>query len=186
MVPMDHTSGKQKFLALLRGINVGGHHKVPMKDLQHAFQSLGFSGIKTLLNSGNVVFEGSPFNGEEMENKIESHLSTVFGFPIPVVVRKVDDIGKLIKAAPFKDIELHQDIRLYVTFLKKTPEKTMAIPWVSDDGSFQIRDITENMICSVLDVSQTKSTDAMKVLEKNFGKQITTRNWNTLVKIVTL
>ncbi len=71
-------------------------------------------------------------------------------------------------------------------FFKDISAKTMDFPWTADDGSFQILSVKDRMVYSVLDVSQTKSTDAMNVLEKIFGKQITTRNWNTLLKIVAL
>ena len=183
---MNHISGKQKYVALLRGINVGGHHKVPMAQLKQEFQALGFTAIQTLLNSGNVVFEGDPVEEESLEKMLADHLSHSFEFPIPVLVRGVADIKNSIHAAPFKNIEVHKDIRLYVTFFKEIPAKTMDFPWVSDDGSFQILLVKNKMVFSVLDVSQTKSTDAMNVLEKIFGKQITTRNWNTLLKIVAL
>ena len=181
---MDPISGKQKYVALLRGINVGGHHKVPMAELKKEFQAMGFAGIQTLLNSGNVIFNGDPGKEESLEKMVADHLSQSFGFPIPVLIRKVADIKNTINAAPFHGIEVHKDIRLYVTFFKDIPAKTMDFPWKSDDGSFQILSVKDSMVYSVLDVSQTKSNEAMNVLEKYFGKQITTRNWNTLLKIV--
>lgn len=180
---MEKNPQGQKYTALLRGINVGGHHKVPMAELQQEFRSLGFTGIKTLLNSGNVIFEGDPVKEESLEIVVADHLSHSFGFPIPVMIRKVNDIKNAIKTAPFKDIEVHQDLRLYVTFIKKMQEKTMDFPWIADDGSFQILSVKDRMVYSVLDVSQRKTPDAMNVLEKLFGKEITTRNWNTLLKI---
>ena len=81
---------------------------------------------------------------------------------------------------------MHKDLRLYVTFLKESPKEEFPLPWKSQDGAFQMLEINDRMIFSILDVSVSKTTDAMNVLEKNFGKEITTRNWNTLLKIVAL
>lgn len=176
-------SEKLNYIAFLRGINVGGYHKVPMSELQTSFESMGFTGVKTLLNSGNVFFQGEYSEEEALEEKIADQLAKTFGFPIPVLIRKGEDIQNIIKKDPFKRVQAHKDIRLYITLLKKLPKESLDLPWVSDDGSFQILEIKDRLICSVLDVSKSKTTDAMNVLEKKFSKDITTRNWNTLLKI---
>ncbi len=175
---------KSKCIALLRGINVGGHKKVPMADLKKMMTDLGFENIKTLLNSGNVVFSTSEKNIKILENRIAEALEETFDFPVPVLVRKATDFQKLIKNNPFGNIEIHKDIRLYVTFLKSPAKNThFEIPWLSEDRSYQIIDFSGSEIISVLDVSEKKTTDAMKILEDNFGKELTTRNWNTLIKL---
>jgi uncharacterized protein (DUF1697 family) len=176
----------QKYLALLRGINVGGHHKVPMADLKEDFIAMGFREVKTLLNSGNVVFEGKAEQEPILEKKISQYLNDSFGFNIPILVRKIEDIHNLVDRNPFNGIEMHKDLRLYVTFLKVLPREEFPLPWKSQDGSFQIFEIKDRMVFSVLDVSVSKTTDAMSMLEKSFGKDITTRNWNTLLKLVAL
>ena len=176
----------QRYLALLRGINVGGHHKVPMADLRENFTAMGFNRIKTLLNSGNVVFEGKTEQEPNLEERISQYLANSFEFHISVLVRKMEEIHNVVVKNPFNGIQLHKDLRLYVTFLKESPKEEFPLPWTSQDGSFQMLEIKEKMIFSVLDVSKSKTTDAMNILEKNFGKDITTRNWNTLVKVVEL
>ncbi len=183
---MKNPPERQKYLALLRGINVGGHHKVPMADLRENFIAMGFSKVKTLLNSGNVVFEGKAEQEPLLEKELSQYLSNSFGFNISVLVRKEEEIQNVVIENPFNGILLHKDLRLYVTFLKESPKEEFPLPWTSPDGAFQILELKERMIFSVLDVSVYKTTDAMSALEKNFGKDITTRNWNTLLKLVAL
>jgi uncharacterized protein (DUF1697 family) len=171
----------EKYIALLRGINVGGKHKVPMGELNSEFEKMGFSQIKTLLNTGNVKFETSKQDLKLLENKIAEQLKAAFGFSIPTLIRPMSEIHQLIEEDPFK-VEVTKDIRLYVTFTKEPIQNAPAIP-LSADESFKILDCGENVIYSVLDVSKKQTTDAMILLEKHFGKEITTRNWNTVVKI---
>lgn len=174
----------QQYIALLRGINIGGHHKVPMAELRELFEKMEFFEVKTLLNSGNIIFEGKSAPIEIMEEKIATRLETIFGFPIPVLIREAKNIKEMLSAEPFKEVETTKDIRLYVTFLKKASKKALLeLPWVSADNAFQIIDFNGTEVISVLDVSKKKTTEAMGILEKTFGKEITTRNWNTILKI---
>ncbi|MBK8984439.1 MAG: DUF1697 domain-containing protein [Ignavibacteria bacterium] len=111
------------YAAMLRGINVGGHHKIPMADLRREFTTLGFTNVTTLLNSGNVIFNTSSDSADKIEIKIEKRLQNVFGFSVPVILRDADEIQNIIKLDPFKKIKLTKDIRLYVSFLKHKPTK---------------------------------------------------------------
>jgi uncharacterized protein (DUF1697 family) len=171
---------EEKYVAFLRGINVGGHHKVPMADLQSELRKINLKNIITLLNSGNVLFES---NENDLENKISTHLEKVFGFQIPTIIRRAEMIIEMLNNNPFKDIEITQDIRLYVSFLKNESSDELTLPWKSADNSYEIIGITDNTIFSVLDVSISKTPEAMATLTKYFGKEITTRNWNTISRI---
>jgi uncharacterized protein (DUF1697 family) len=174
---------EQTYVALLRGINVGGHHKVPMAVLRTEMERMGFKKIITILNSGNIIFTGTPKEESRLENDIALHLEKAFGFTIPVLVRNVAEISALTATNPFENIEITRDIRLYVSFLKEVPENKLTLPWDSDDKSFRIVDIRGKEVCSVLDVSVTKTPKGMEMLEQIFGGDITTRNWNTLNRI---
>lgn len=176
-------SQNKTYVALLRGINVGGRHKVPMAELRHEMENMGFEDVTTLLNSGNVIFTTDQAPESAIGDKISNRLEAKSGFPIPVVVVKHDEIKALVTDQPFKNIEIINDIRLYVSFLKKSPEINLDLPWVSEDKSFRITDTNGRAICSVLDLSVTQTPRGMESLEKLFGKDITTRNWNTIIKI---
>lgn len=170
----------KKYVALLRGINVGGHKKVPMKDLKDVFEKNDYENVKTFLASGNVVFEGK--DGKDL--KISEILEKAFGFEIKTIVLPFEDVEKLVKANPFKDIAVTPETRLYVTFLSDESKGNIDVPYTSEDQSFRILKKFENILLSVLDLSKTGRPDAMDVLEKTFGKTITTRNYNTIKRIV--
>lgn len=172
-----------KLIGFLRGINVGGHHKVAMADLRNKLNELGCNNIKTLLNTGNVVFEVEEMNIHDLENKIEVSLSQSFGFPILVIIKYQKEISDLVDINPFARIPMHKDMRFYVSFLKNTPEMKLTRPYISNDKSYQIISILDKTILSVLDLSLTNSPKGMDDLEKLFGKKITTRNWNTIKKV---
>jgi len=172
-----------KFVAFLRGINVGGHHKVPMKELKRILQNMGFENVITLLNSGNVIFEAKPKEIAELESEIAQKLNSSFGFPIPVIILSAENLKQLISSDPFQGITLTKETRLYISFLRNKPQTDFRLPWVSEDKSFQILKIHEDDIVSVLDLSLGKTVKGMDALEKLFGKDITTRNWNTILRI---
>jgi len=170
-----------KYVALLRGINVGGHHKVPMAELRVALEKLNLKNVMTLLNSGNVLFES---DGSDLENTIEEHLEKTFGFPIPTILRKYKTILALYANNPFKNIKVTKETRLYVSFLKNEVDTDLELPYKSEDHSFEIIEKRNSTICSVLDLSVSKTPKAMDALEKFYGKELTTRNWNTIERIV--
>ncbi len=176
-------SKTEKYIAFLRGINVGGYHKVPMAELRKELEKLGFLHVKTLLNSGNIIFEAISDNEENLEKKISTHLEKSFGFPIPTLVRKSEMINKLLSNDPFKDVQLTKDSRLYVSFLQENIQTKLKLPWISTDKSYKIIGKIGKNIFSVLDLSISKTPKAMEELERYFGKNITTRNWNTLKRI---
>jgi uncharacterized protein (DUF1697 family) len=174
-----------KYVALLRGINVGGNTKVPMEELRQLFSQLGFAGVKTLLNSGNVIFEAKEKNENILREKIEEELEKHFGFLIRTLIRSQEEMRQLLEEDPFKDIEVTKDIRLYVTFLsrKHSVIKNEIQEVLGKDAI--ITRLTDREICSVITITPGKNTtDLMGFLERVFGKEITTRNWNTIKKLV--
>jgi uncharacterized protein (DUF1697 family) len=169
-------------VALLRGINVGGNKKVPMKELVRVFEKNGFKNIKTLLASGNVVFDSAPGKIKNIQNILEK----AFGFEIETLVVPIEFVEKIVKADPFKGIKVTPQTRLYVTFLKGEPKAKIKLPYLSSDKSFHILKQVDQALLSVLDLSKSGTVDAMAILEKTYGKAITTRNFNTVEKIAAL
>ncbi|GGH26172.1 DUF1697 domain-containing protein [Sphingobacterium alkalisoli] len=180
---LESKDGMITLTGFLRGINVGGHHKVPMADLRDKLNQLECENVRTLLNTGNFVFETEQTNIQDLEHKIETFLSQSFGFIIPVILRGQKEISDLVSENPFATIDVHKDIRLYVSFLKNTPEVELTLPYFSEDKTYKIISIQNKTILSVLDLSTTNSPKGMDELEKLFGKNMTTRNWNTVQKV---
>jgi len=167
-----------RYIAFLRGINVGGHAPIKMPVLKDVFEKMGFENVRTLLASGNVIFESEQNDKNILSKEIESELKKVFRRDIKVMLRSLDDLEKLQSLEPFKDIKLTESIRLYVTFLtEKVQPHTMTIPYTFPQKEFSILHETPLEVFSVIDLSKGKgTTDVMAVLEKAYGSNVTTRN----------
>lgn len=175
------------YIALLRGINVGGNTLISMDALKRAFESLGFKNVKTILASGNVIFEAPKSDLATLTTKIEQKLESQFSFAIKVMLRTREDIQSLIDLAPFKKVKVTPQIRLHVSFLPQDVEHRLEISQRLKGTSFDILRATSCELCSVVDIARNQgTTDLMKVLEKEFGKKITTRTWNTVERIAAL
>lgn len=173
------------YAVFLRGINVGGNKKVPMAQLKATLEQMGFTDVKTLLASGNVILTGKKENISSLTKRIAVALEIEFRFPIPVLIREMSRLEEMVATEPFKGRTVTKDIRLYVTFLSEKPKTTLKIPYQSEDKSFRILKLDGEELYSVLDLSKGSGTvDAMNIIEKEFGKLVTTRNWNTLEKML--
>ena len=172
------------YVAFLRGINVGGNKLIKMEDLKRALVAMKFGNVKTLLASGNVIFETAKTKEATLAKTIAVALQDTFGSQIGVIVRSIDDIEKLIASNPFKGIKLTKETRLYVTFLPEKSKSSLKIPYSSPEKDLRILRATDTEVCSVLTLSPDRnSVDLMKIIEKEWGKNVTTRSWNTILKI---
>ena len=107
-----------RWVALLRGINLGPSHKVPMADLRALLtDSLGYDDVATLINSGNVVFTAAGSAGAH-ERAIADALSDRFGFPVPTIVRSVASVKKVLADNPFSDAPAKE---LHIVFVSAKP-----------------------------------------------------------------
>jgi uncharacterized protein (DUF1697 family) len=177
-----------RYAAFLRGINVGGNAQIKMEELRAAFGSLGFAGVGTLLNSGNVVFETAERDAPALTRTIEEKLEATFGRRISVILRDADAIRALLEVDPFAGIAVTSETRLYVTFLGGTPgawrSGALNLPYASPEGNVRVLREADGAVCSAIVLSPQQGTlDLMKLLEDAYGKNVTTRNWNTVLKV---
>nr|AMP57477.1 protein of unknown function (DUF1697) [uncultured bacterium] len=89
-----------KYIALLRGINVGGNNKVPMSDLKQCFEELGYKNVFTYINSGNVIFETIETEGTALVRRCEEAIVNTFGFSVKVSVTPADEVHRALEHAP--------------------------------------------------------------------------------------
>ncbi|QPP05985.1 DUF1697 domain-containing protein [Streptomyces bathyalis] len=107
------------YAALLRGINVGGHKKVPMGELRNVMAGMGWSDVRTYLQSGNAVFTTDDADpGDRLERAIEEH----FGFEVRCLVRTAEELRTVAAACPYPAAEL-DPAKLLVLFLEEAPAK---------------------------------------------------------------
>ncbi len=100
-----------------------------------------------------------------------------------MIVRTLAEIQQMVADNPFANVEITKETRLNVSFLGAKAKEGIPVPYVSDDGSFSILALEDGALFSVLDLTRVGTLDAMAVIEKAWGKDVTTRNWNTVEKI---
>ena len=172
-----------KYVAFLRGINVGGKNKIKMEALREMFAALGCSSVKTYINSGNVIFETAETNEKKLAAKIETAIEKEFSLSIKVMVRTVDEIEEIIKNNPFAR-QFENDKDLHVLFLdEEMPEekRELLLEHNNRDEKFAVRG--REIFCHL------KSGFAGSLLGKDYiGKKLkisaTARNWRTVNKIL--
>lgn len=154
-----------------------------MAELTTLMESLGYKDVRTVLASGNVRFAAGKTTSAALEKKLEAALKKKFGFEIGVIMRTVGELEKMQKAAPFKGIKVTPQTRRYVTFLADKPKMPLKAGRISDE--YRILKVIPTEVFSVLEINPKMATpDVMKLLGVTYGKRITTRNWNTIEKIL--
>jgi uncharacterized protein (DUF1697 family) len=175
----------KSYVAFLRGINNIGRKTVKMLELKRIFEANGFQNVITIQASGNIVFETTISEASALVKDVENLLESKLGYNVKVTLRTLDELTLLIKSKPFGHIKITPRTKLLLTFLAEKPMSEFKIPFKLPNKNFTIIRITDNEIYSVVNLSPDKpSYRIMNFLEKEFGNKITTRNWNTIVKIV--
>lgn len=172
-------------VAILRGINVGGHRKILMADLRVLLGRLGYDNVETYIQSGNVVFNGPEnIDSLDLEKQIFEAIADKYGFEVKVLVRTTEEWKKTVKLNPFlKSADVNQ---LHVTFLKAIPEPDTVNAAKSlefEPDLFEIikRDVYINCLQKY---NETKLSN--NFFEKKLKVEATTRNWKTVLKITEL
>jgi uncharacterized protein (DUF1697 family) len=173
------------YVAFLRGINVGGKKQIKMEELRNAFHTWSFENVATILASGNVLFDAHLSDPEKARKIITVGIKTTFGFEAHVFIRSMDELNALAAKDPFAGFSETAQTKLYVTFLNQKSSAKISIPYHSKESELRILQVTDREIFSVVTLTpKYGSTDMMAFLEKTFGSELTTRNWNTVVKIL--
>lgn len=177
------------YIALLRGINVGGKNKVKMEALKKMFERLGLCYVQTYIQSGNVVFKSNE-EAKALQQRIEGEFEQTFGFSVIVVLRTVKELEELVMNCPFSKEDIEEAAAasaaesLYVAFLVRVPchddiEKLRA--YRNKDDEFQIsgRDLFLMFHHSIRDSKLANNLHKL-------GVPMTVRNWKTINKLVEL
>ena len=113
-------ASSQTYIALLRGINVGGKHSLPMKELAAICAEAGCCEVRTYIQSGNVVFRTSPGSARKLPSLLAKNIEKRFGFPVPVILRAGDELAQVVRENPFLKRGL-PETALHVYFLADLP-----------------------------------------------------------------
>ncbi|HXN09312.1 MAG TPA: DUF1697 domain-containing protein [Candidatus Acidoferrales bacterium] len=149
------------YVALLRGI-MPMNPKMKGEKLRKVFESLGFEHVETVIASGNVVFSSRSTDTAALEARIEKALPKQLGFKSTTIIRSCEELERLVKKNPFKGVRDEKPNYLIVTFFKDRRKE----------------------LCTVVDLTGARTPDFMRTLEKTHGKEMTTRTWKTLGRIL--
>ncbi|MEK3916904.1 DUF1697 domain-containing protein [Paenibacillus sp. FSL H7-0331] len=168
------------YIALLRGINVGGKNKIKMAELKNSFEALGLERVKTYINSGNVLFE-SQLSEAVLREQIEQAVHRDYGIALTVILRTAQELEQMIEHCPFSLDTLLAGESIHVSFLLQAPTEDQIIYLSriqSEKDEFQIqgRDLYLWFRQSILDSKLASHIP-------KFEDSATTRNWNTILKL---
>ncbi len=172
------------FVALLRGINVGGKGLIPMAELRSLFTSLGFEDVATYIQSGNVVFRSATADPDEVADRIEGAIAETFASSPTVILRVPVELEAIAARNPF--LPGGADLtKLHVVFLRDVPEdRAAALDPEHSPGDRFVLDGRE--IYLHLPNGAGRSKLGLDYFERVLGVRGTQRNWNTLVRLIDL
>lgn len=170
-----------RYVAFLRGINVGGNATLPMAELRSVLGELGYTDVSTLLNSGNAIFTGPGDPPAEVGTRIEAAIEARFGRPVRCLVRTPDELSRVLAGDPYAGVAT-DGARYVVAFLSGEPDpaRLAAIDpeeYLPDRFTAAGREI---YIWCPNGLAETKFTHAF--FERKLGVVATVRNWNTVKK----
>ena len=170
----------EKTIVLLRGINVGGHRKVPMAALRDACRAAGIADIETYIQSGNLIF--SAMNATEAEAAIERIVEKQFGFAVEAIARTAKQWAVYARASPFADADDRGNI-IHLGLSKKAPDRGLVEPLAAraKHGEEIVLDGDAIWIDFKDGVRGTKLSPA--AIDKAAGSTVTMRNWRTVRKL---
>lgn len=170
-----------RYAAFLRGVNLG-KRTVKSAELIAALEDLGLSNVRTLIASGNALFDARPSKG--LQAKLESGLAEHFGFSIGVVLRTVDELKAMVASDPFGGVVESDAAKLHVMLFAEPLPKGLALKGVKGDYDLPLIGPRELYLIGYRKPDGTYSGGLLE-LEKKLPKQlVTSRNWNTILKAI--
>ncbi len=181
--PIDDV--RNRYVVLLRGINVGGHNKVPMADLRAALTAAGFSRVSTYIASGNVILDAPDADEGQVGEEVAEVVTAQFGLSIPIVVRPATTWPAILGANPFPQAEAQPKL-LHVSLCDQEPDPEAlaafdVAAYAPDEMAASGREL---FLWYPEGAARSKLTGAL--LERKLGVTTTARNWSTMLKLADL
>lgn len=169
------------YITLLRGINVGGHKKVPMAELRELLLKSGFENVRTYIQSGNIILQSSISHTKEIEIRIQKLICAHFGFEVPVIAKTRQELEALFNACPFSKEKKETS---YFIMLSTIPKQDL-VEEVSEK-TFQNEEfvIINDCLYFHSSIGYGNSKFNMNFFEKKLNLTATSRNYKTLMKLL--
>ena len=166
------------YAAFLRGVSP---MNMRMPELKRCLEATGFSDVCTLLSSGNAVFASRAGSRPALERKLEAALQKHLGQVFMTFVRPVEELHELIDSDPFGSFRVAANAKRIVTFLRSKPGSRVRLP-IELDGA-RILSVRDTEVFSAY-IPSPRGPVFMRLIEKTFGEDVTTRTWDTVRKVV--
>jgi uncharacterized protein (DUF1697 family) len=177
MSPRRTAVATRRHAAFLRGVMP---YNCKMPELRAAFEAAGFGDVRTVLASGNVVFDDhSGAVAEELAQRAEAAMAKRLGRVFPAIVRSLDELRALLATDPYGN-DVPAEAKRVVTFLRRAPAAPVPLPDAQDGARIVALRGREAFTVYVRGAS---GPTFMEVIERTFGKDVTTRTWDTLLKV---
>lgn len=152
-----------------------------MPELRAAFESAGFTDVRTVLTSGNVVFSARAARSSVLERRAEAAMAERLGRSFLTIVRPVEALRALLGTDPYGEFRLPEGSRRVVSFLRNPPPALPLLP-IELRGARILRVEGREVFTTYL--PDPKGPDFMMLIERTFGREVTTRTWETVSKVV--
>jgi uncharacterized protein (DUF1697 family) len=172
------------YIAMLRGINVSGQKLIKMEALKKMLESLPFSNVQTFIQSGNIIFQASTQDNDALQANISAQILKTFGFEVPVLVLKTNELKDIIAKNPFSKEDAKDSSHLYVTFLSTKPvmDNWEAILAKRLPGEELV--VVDKAVYLYLPAGAGNTKLSNAFLESKLKAVATTRNWKTTLELL--
>ncbi len=167
-----------RYVALLRGVSPTN---AKMTELKQAFEDAGFTNVRTVLASGNVIFDARATDEAAIARKAEAAMARHLGKSFATIVRSLDHLQALLASNPYGGAPLRTDAKRVVTFLRTPPPRSPSLP-IEMDGARIVA--LRGLEVFTVYVPSAKGPVFMRLIESTFGKDVTTRTWQTVTRLV--
>jgi len=175
------------YISILRGINVSGQKKINMVDLKNVYLSLGFDGVLTYIQSGNVIFQSSSADKDYLKSTIEKAIEKKYKFYVPVIIRSAEELKVISNSCPYEEAKTEDNgTKILVTFLQSSPpveKQEILKKQVTLPEKLTIQGSEIYLYCPN---GYGKSALSNTFLENKLGITATTRNWKSVKKLCEL
>jgi uncharacterized protein (DUF1697 family) len=172
-----------KYVALLRGINVGGNNKLPMKELAALFEKAGCSEVATYIQSGNVVFSADAALAARLPDLMPKAILKSHKISVPVIVRSVDEMARIAAKHPLMTPDAEPKF-IHVGFLAQRPTAAQIAtldPQRSPQDAFSVKGAEIYIRYGAEGSAKSKLNN--QYIDSRLGTLSTLRNWNTVLKL---
>lgn len=173
----------QSCVALLRGIGPT-NPAMRNENLRRVCEDLGLARVSTVISSGNVVFETDTDDIPRLEDRLERAWPNELGFESTTIIRTRKDLERLVDLEPFDGLEHGRETYLLVTFSKSTLDGSLDRSFQPEGDGFRLLHATDRELFTATDTTRGLTPDVMQWVEARFGKEITSRTWLTVARIL--